>query len=91
MLNISEKPLFFKKIYHQRILRPRIQKALKLASGIVSVSHSTNQSFKNTFSSFNSHVILNGIDTTLFKPLKSITKDSNHILLVGTLSKPKGR
>lgn len=81
---------FIQKIYHQGVLKPRIQKALNIATKIISVSQTTDISFKNSFPSFHSDVILNGIDTHLFKPLRGIKRESNHIILVGTLSSRKG-
>ncbi len=79
------------KIYHQLLLKGRIRESLKLSSRVVCVSDATYASFSNTFKLENSLVIHNGIDLSHFRRIPGIQKENNKIVLVGSVSRRKGK
>lgn len=89
--NYRKDTSLLQRIFHDFILKPNIQKTLKVAYHKIAVSSYTKESFTRTFSDDNIKVIYNFIDTCKYRPLKTKSDGQNfRLLFVGNLTYRKG-
>jgi len=83
------------KIYHRWIYRYE-KKSFKAADAVTCVSEYARKKLEESFGFQESHVVYNGIDTTVFRPIKqmndawNISPDKTVLFFAGNLSRRKG-